>query len=404
MTHPLWSFPSRPLPRCYNRLRDAKRGPEAPIGRLLAVPEVTASGEPPRPQNHLELIRILPRRSFSHGLICLMLWFVGAGSLAWGDDFSSDTRFFKLLTAPMTSVLDGKPFRSGLERIASQTGLNLWLDRQVDPSVLIELGPVGPTVFAAIEKLAESQDCAVMPVAGVVLVGRENWVQQTAAAILSIPPASRGGLINVSWNDLTTPEEALESVTGDGVASGVSGRQNALPHDLWPAVQWQGIERAVAIALIFAQFDSRADDGKSQLDPTQSFTRRYSQGIVTLPVIRQVMRAADPSSQVRVAGDWIVARGTIAAHRSATIAMLDQAGDSAGPDPDADTFQLKKMTTSAENALKQLAQMARKTCIIKAEAVEACQDDDLNRGKRGHHPPTDRDGCPTGRRSCQLEG
>ena len=322
-------------------------------------------------RNRLDSPRSRLRCGFSSGLVWLLLFSISAGNAVRGDDFSRESHFFKQLSTPMTSVLDGKPFRSGLERIATHTGLNLWLDRLVDPSVLIEVGPLGPTAFAAIEKLAASKDCVVMPVSGVVLVGRENWVQQTAAAILAISVARRGGSIDLSWNDLTTPEEALQAVT-KGASGSVRG-QPTLPHDLWPAVTWHNIDRQVAIALIFAQFDSLAEDQASPVDLSQTFTRRYSQGVVTLPQLRQAMRASDPASQVRVSGDWIVAKGTIAAHRTATITMLHMTGDATGVDPDADTFNLKKMTTSAENALQQLAQTAGKTCIIEPAAAEACK-------------------------------
>jgi hypothetical protein len=196
-------------------------------------------------------------------------------------------------------------------------------------------------------------------------------VEQTSAAILAIPAARRGGSIDVSWNDLTTPQEALRAVT-EG-ASGSARGQPTLPHDLWPAVTWNNLDRQVAIALVLAQFESTFEDRDGQNDPPQTFTRRYSQDAVSLPPIRQAMRAADPASQVRASGDWIVAKGTIAAHWAATITMLHQAAESTGADPDADTFHLKKLSTSAENAFQQLAQAARKTCIIKPEAAQACK-------------------------------
>ncbi len=45
----------------------------------------------------------------------------------------------------------------------------------------------------------------------------------------------------------------------------------------------------------------------------------------------------------------------------------------AAPNPSKDTFTLKKMSTTAENALIQFAQAAGRTCLIEADAVAACK-------------------------------
>ncbi len=87
---------------------------------------------------------------------------------------------------PMTSIVDGKSFRNGVTGIAKQAQLNVWIDRRVDPTSPVIAGPVGPTVFAAIGKLAARRDCVLMPVANVLLVGRQDWVDQTASSILSL--------------------------------------------------------------------------------------------------------------------------------------------------------------------------------------------------------------------------
>ena len=104
-------------------------------------------------------------------------------SVAKSDNFSQRDPFFAKLAAPMTSVVDGKSFRDAIQGIADQAELNLCLDRRVDPTTPVNLGePAQPTVYAAIEKVAAQRDCVVMPVAGVLLVGREEWVDRTAAS------------------------------------------------------------------------------------------------------------------------------------------------------------------------------------------------------------------------------
>lgn len=287
----------------------------------------------------------------------------------WADDFSLRSPFARQLTAPMTSVLDGKTFRSGLESLANESGLNLWLDRHVDPSAPIECGPVGPTVYGALAQLAKSRDCAVMPVANVVLVGRAAWVDRTATAILSISPSKRGEVIDIAWPELTTPQEALRLVLGP---TSTEAKNPTLPHDHWPAVRWQKIQRQVAVRLIESQFEEASEAPRPAAEAPM-LTRRYAKENLSPAELRQAMRDVDPDSQIRVSGDWIVSKATIQAHRAATTSVLAAAGKQAGPDLDRDTFTLKKMTTSAENAFRQLAQAAQRRCVIEPEAVEACQ-------------------------------
>jgi hypothetical protein len=310
------------------------------------------------------------------GLPLLMIFFpfflVGSlliGSVtAHSDDFSRESEFVRRLEAPMTSVLDGKPFRDALQSLASASGVHLWLDRGVDPSVPVDAGPVGPTVFSATEKLAQSRDCCVMAIEKVLLVGRQSWVDETSAAILSIPDARLDDPIDVAWPELTTPQEALGKIGADSNVGPLR-----LPHDHWPAVEWTQIERQVALTLILAQFADVGDQTKLPGGSSRRLTRRYARGPVPVDRLSGVFKAADASAQVRVSPRWVVAEASISAHRKATCWLLREAGKGSRPDPDRDTFTLKKMTTSAENAFRQLANTAGKTCVIEPNATKACE-------------------------------
>jgi hypothetical protein len=310
-------------------------------------------------------------------------WTIGPTVLAFlslatarADDFTTRDEFFTKLSAPMTSIVDGKAFRDALGGIAAQAQLNLWLDRGVDPTAPIAAGPVGPTIFHAIQKLADRRDCTVMPVASVLLVGRPEWVDRTAASIISLKTVGKPELADISWDDLTTPAEAMAHAAAAGAAVEV---HPALPHDLWPATAWNQIDRRVAVTLILAQFDRTPKSTESlrslnsvAATSTGRFTRRYSRGKAD-DAIRSAMRDVDRESRVRTGGQWLVATGTIAAHRAGARAILEQSSRGAPPDPDKDKFTLTKMSTTAENALRQLARSAHKTCLIDASASGACK-------------------------------
>jgi len=305
--------------------------------------------------------------------LTLLLLIAPWPSAATADDFAQQSRFFAKLSAPMTSIVDGKSFRDGLSGIAKQAQINLWIDRKIDPTAPIEAGSVGQPVFASIQKLAAKRDCAVMPVANVLLVGRPAWVDRTAASVLSLQLKDDQGNADISWDDLTTPADALAQA-----AEGSVKVDPELPHDLWPATNWKQIDRRVAVTLVLAQFDRRPESTASlralkSVDASDNgkFTRPYPKGNAS-EAIRSAMSATDRTSRVRAADGRLEATGNIAAHRAAIAAMFAKSADAAAPDPDKIQFSIKARAT-AEAAFMQLSQAARRTCVIDSEAREACQ-------------------------------
>lgn len=304
---------------------------------------------------------------------------LGATEVAMADEFSFDQPLAAKLSTPYHRIADGKPFREGLHDIASQTKLNLWVDRLVDPTTPIDVGTVGPTVLGAIEKIAEGRGCVVMPIANVVLVGKPTWVDHTSAAILAWGELSRHkDVSDFHWEDLTTPFEALTQVVGDEV------RVNPeLPHDLWPANSWSQLDRRVAITLILAQFGQTTDAtdiapiaGKLNLRLKAwndrlpaAVTRRYTGK--DLKAIGSAMRRVDGGTRVRNLGRSIEVTGSLAAHRAGICGTLRKAGTL--PDVDDPIFQLKQTQATAEALLREFSKIAGVQCKIDPAAMPACQ-------------------------------
>ncbi len=321
--------------------------------------------------------RIFPCRGAA-GLVAALL--MVPMTFARADRFSDRDPFFKQLSIPMTSIVDGKPFREALTGIADEARINLWIDRHVDPTSPVVAGPVGPTVYAAITKIAAQRDCVVMPVKNVLLVGRPEWVDQAASSVLGLQlDDGRAAVADIGWEDLTAPGEALQQAAALG--AGEVDVTPELPHDLWPANKWKKIDRRVAATLVLAQFDLRP---KTTTSITEIETVAASNAILTrtyainqpadaIRKLSDAMTAADRNVQIRAEKDSLTARGDVVAHRAAIKAMFELTENNAGPDPEKDTFTLKRMTTSAENALRQLAGTARKTCVIEPDAAQACR-------------------------------
>lgn len=328
------------------------------------------------PSSHLPLGRLSPTMPWSKMVSLTSLFFVlCVARVSFGDDFSEASPIYGKLAAPMNSVFDGKSFRSAISGIADQVGLNIWVDRSVDHSTIVKVGSSGPNVYGALSQIAASRDCVIMPVSNVLLIGHRDRVAKLSAAILG-SPTTRGSasaeLVDIRWDDLTTPTAALNESTGN-----TSDASQTLPHDLWPKNEWRQIHKDVAVALILGQFDLQFDHSSfpqklvtSSMKEPSRLKRRYSSSLAK--IVRPTVAKADPTAHMRVSGNWLETTTTFDAHASATKAIFETLNPSP-PDPDKDTFTLKQMRTSAGNALQQLCGVAGRRCQIAPGAREACE-------------------------------
>jgi hypothetical protein len=277
------------------------------------------------------------------------------------------------LTKPMQVIVDGKSLRDAINAVGQQTQINLWLDRRVDPSVAVKLGPIGPTPFAALQQLAHSCGCVVMPIDNVMLIGRQRWVDQTAATLMSIDLDDSTPTVDIAWDDLTTPREALGKAIGEDFEL-----ENPLPHDLWPAVSWRRIDRRLAVALVLSQFDRRpvSTDSLTRVATTPmtdrgQFNRKYKLSELN-DDFRKAFDRNSRTNQTKLEGDIVSASGRVSVHRTALASVLASV-EPKSPDIDQATFTIKKMRTSAKNAFEQLAKMAGRTCRIESDVEQVCQ-------------------------------
>ncbi len=312
-------------------------------------------------------------------LVLAVTWFGTWPGAICAADLSLQDRMVVQLTKPMQSIVDGRPLRDAINSIAEQAHLNVWLDRRVDPSVPVALGPLGPTAFASLQQLAKSSGCVVMPIANVILIGRQKWVDQTTTTLMSLTLDDSSPRQSIHWDDLTTPQEALAAAVAGDVEL-----DNDLPHDLWPAIDWHDLDPRVAVALILAQFDLRPDSTESisklTTVPTTGrgqFTRQYALSLNNSDFRKAFLSATKTgrskvTGRVKVDGETVSATGSAAAHRTALTAALTSIRPKS-VDIDRSTFTIKRLRTSAMNAFAQLAKLAGRTCQIEPAAQEACQ-------------------------------
>jgi hypothetical protein len=228
------------------------------------------------------------------------------------------------LAAPATSIVDGRSFRGGIARICEAASVNFWLDREVDPSRIIDSGPLGPTPYMALKQLAADHGCTVYPIHSVVLVGRENWVDTMGEVLLKYAGDADRPRIDVRWPRLSTPAEAMAAMNPELEF----GDQ---PHDLWPAVHWKQIDPKVASILIHGQLSDR-DSPLSRSEKRRAKRQRQMTDRVMMAAAKKVENESPLSK----------------------------------------TFSLSTHSRAAE-VLSQLCAAAGLNCVIDASAKDACE-------------------------------
>ena len=310
-------------------------------------------------------------RFFAIILILLLQTSIRTSASA-NDNFIESSAFSQRLKGRTNSIVDGKTFRSALERLTSANQLNLWLDRQVNPSAKIETGPVGPNVFLALQKIAASQSCEVMPIGNVVLVGRSAWIDLLTAEILRSSTSKANQPINVQWEDLTTPAEAISQVLGPSAAQRLK-----LPHDHWPATNLRQIQKRTAQILIEGQFNLGRIDPRNTvekpLQPEVKIERTYQLQASTARHAWNDLPKLVPDALIKKSASGLLVRTPARGHRLVTQWVLSRHESTAGVDLDNDTFSLNRLSTSAENAFQQLAKTANLECVITPKAETACK-------------------------------
>lgn len=286
-----------------------------------------------------------------------------------GEELLSSSKFFQQLSAPLSIVVDGQPFRDCVMHVAKQSEINVWIDRQVDPSATIHPGQTGPTVFAALQTIAQQRDCVVMPVANVVLIGRPAWVDSTSAALITCPTSSTAATIQ--WDEMTTPTVAYAAATGDAGPSDVR-----LPHDLWPATKLRLIKRPIAANLVLSQFGRHLSSTKT-MDPKTSLTNKSDQTVTRGYSTSDEIKSAfsDSTAKFKTAGKKTFVTALPTAHRLATAILFSKkVPANAKPNrfrADDRQFSLKLENKPAGAAIKSFASTAGAKCIIAPQAAEA---------------------------------
>ena len=273
----------------------------------------------------------------------------------------------KLLSDYRVSIHE-KPLRDTVQSLADRAEVNLWLDREIDPTTLITTGTEARTLYQAISAAARSAGASVTVVNNVVLVGREDWVKRVAGAVLS--NARGNDRRDIIWPDLTTPTDAA--------ASCVTSNQQPLPHDLWPAAHLTKIDETLVLLLVAAQFDlmpsTESAGSYAKLIVPDTISAFYPLG-KHASAMRAAISQADPSAKVKELNSQLLVTGSTAAHHAATTAWLGFEAAAAPKPLDIDKvrFSMDLKNAVAGQVFAQLSGAAGRVLVVDPKAVELCK-------------------------------
>jgi hypothetical protein len=333
-----------------------------------------------------------------------------------------------LLNTPITLTVDEQPAGDLLRHILTSVSpgaaaniqaqatpiRTLWIDRRVDLGVRVSLSEVATPAAKVILDLAQRQKLAVFPLPGVLLVGRDQWVDATVGNMRLSDPGVDDG-ISITWPTGSTAAEVLAlmllapsiekvdqaatdlaSIMPTADAPAIADfAPSWVPHDVWSAGSFNGVDRGLAVDLLLAQFDCALKPGTrletlrgseklpagvrrlSDLPPAPAFALKYPMSD-SVKAIRESLASVKPRPIIRVSGKNLLINCTAASHRRAIdvhwrlTAEQQTKGRPAVIDPKA-VFELKLINQPAAIILRKLAGTAGKTLRIEPNAELASE-------------------------------
>ncbi len=291
---------------------------------------------------------------------------------------------------------------------------SLWIDRRVDLSVRVSLSEAATPAAKVILDLAQRQKLVVFPLPGVLLIGRDQWVDATVCN-LWLSDRDANDRISITWPTGSTAAEVLALIlvapsiekvgqAATDLASVMPAPDTAasadfapswVPHDVWSPGSFNGVDRGLAVDLLLAQFDCALKPGTrldtlrgseklpagvqrwSDLPPVQAFALKYPIGH-SAKAIRESLASVKPRPTIRVSGKYLLINSTAANHRRAIDAHWRVTAEQRAKaipaiiDPNS-VFELKLINQPAAIILRKLAGTAGKTLRIETDAELASE-------------------------------
>jgi hypothetical protein len=156
-----------------------------------------------------------------------------------------------------------RPLRLVLERLSAETGAAVFLDRRIDPDQLLTLATTDMPLIQLYERIAAEAGAGACRLGSVTYIGPPKTTvklpaiaAQRRADAAKLPAELRSQMLKSApcgWPDLAEPKILLDDLTKEAGLSVNGG--NAVPHDLWPAVDLPPLVWTDRLTIVLAGFD-----------------------------------------------------------------------------------------------------------------------------------------------------
>jgi hypothetical protein len=217
-----------------------------------------------------------------------------------------------------------RPLRDGLVRLAEEYRVAIFLDRRIDPGKEVTVSVADRPLHEVLAEVAAAAGGGMTILPPVVYIGPVQTASRLATLAAQrrqeaakLPAAIRAKLLHAEawqWDELAQPRQLLDDLARQAGVSVVNA--DAVPLDLWPAVELPPLAWVDRVTILLAGFDLTFEfsrDGAAVRlitpPPTQFVERAYTpRG--DLEAFRLRIQRLLPSAQVRTESEKLVVAAT----------------------------------------------------------------------------------------------
>ncbi len=177
---------------------------------------------------------------------------------ATGHTLADESTFTNLLREN-TIAWSGQPLKAGLDKLATNFDVPIWLDRRVDPSMLVDVS-VSASRYDILRQIADKARLQMVVIPGLVIMARSQDADRIASTVLLAREMAKTDVMgkkllvrrDFQWEEVSTPQEITRDIAE---LWKVELEFGWIPHDLWAARQWHAMDAVTLLALLGTSFD-----------------------------------------------------------------------------------------------------------------------------------------------------
>lgn len=181
---------------------------------------------------------------------------------------------FRTLARPLSLLWRDQPLKPGLQTIASTQGVEIFLDRRIDPTQPVQIGLGAERIDILLKGIANGINCKLGFIESVAYIGpveetariemtywrawyqyRKQLIDIKAAG--DVTKAPQIPVQKLHWDRLTTPQEILYAIEREWNIE-ILGKEK-VPHDLWDEGKYSALTLPAQICLVVAGFGLSAE-------------------------------------------------------------------------------------------------------------------------------------------------